>query len=367
MNDEEFMELALRVTEGTATPGERARFEEELGRDRRRREDWLALRRELASAGEAFDAVAALEGAAEAMPADRLDGLMRRNVSEAGRRHRTGWLVAGMSAAAVVALVFWPATDRSPAPADTASDGARLAFVVPRDGAVTIESPAGTRVAELPVPLTGVESIRVPDGAEALLLSGDGAVSVLRGSFHAQVLVRKAAGPGRRWFAAPLALLVPGPAVTRGGGDIRVHAPRGATAAVEPAVVWESEAGRTYEVELRDALQPSLPPARVQGAVSPLAFGALRSEPLSRGGIYLLSITETGRRTSTVIERFLVVPPAEHTVDESGPAGVVAAAFRALVESPARTGDAWQLLQRLPPAWRESELGRRLEMAVEDR
>ena len=53
MNSDEFMDLAMRVTEGTVTPAERERFEAELIRQPQLREEWLALRRELQAAREA--------------------------------------------------------------------------------------------------------------------------------------------------------------------------------------------------------------------------------------------------------------------------------------------------------------------------
>jgi hypothetical protein len=143
-----------------------------------------------------------------------------------------------------------------------------------------------------------------------------------------------------------------------------VLSPHGATASTEPLVAWAAAPGRTYEVELRDALLPATKPARAEGVVPPLKFSRLRPEPLVAGGIYILTVTETGRPASVVSGRFMVVvPPADFT-GGADPAAVAVAAFQALTESPARTGDAWLLHQQLPADWRESELGRRLAAAV---
>ncbi len=118
-------------------------------------------------------------------------------------------------------------------------------------------------------------------------------------------------------------------------------------------------------MELQDALQPEAKPARVEEAVSPLPFSRLRPAPLIPGGIFVLSIAEKGRPATAASSRFLVIPPAGDAVEAgAGPAAVIAAAFVALNESPARTGDAWLLLQQLPAGWRESELGRRLTEAA---
>lgn len=362
MTSDEFMDLALRVTEGTVTPDERARFEEELIRQPQRRDEWLALRRDLEAVRESVAAADALAGPAGAIPAGRLAGLMGQAQTPARPRRSYFWPAASLAAAAAVTLTLWLGSPPARSPVTPAGDAVRLAFVIPQGGEIAVTMPGGVRTTVLPVPLTDGETVTISPGREALLLTADGRVTVIRGRYQATPPAAGGAGP--RWFAAPLALLDAGPAMTRGGDDIRVLSPRGATAAREPAVHWAAEPGRTYDVELRDALQPAARPARVSGVVPPLAFAQLRTEPLAVGGIYLLNVTETGRPVSAAGGRFMVVAPPADFAGGTDPATMMAAAFQALAESPARTGDAWVLLQQLPADWRESELGRRLAVAA---
>lgn len=364
MTSDEFMDLALRVTEGTATPEERVRFEAELIRRPQLRKEWLALRRDLQAVREATAAADFLSSPAEVIPAGRLAGLMGQVKPPAVPRRSLFWPIAGLAAAAAVGLTLWLGSPPANNPGTPTDNTVRLAFVVPQSGEITVATSAGAHSTVLPVPLTGGETVTIPAGREALLLTADGRISIIRGRYQVTAPATGGARPDPRWFEAPLALLGAGPAMKRGSDDIRVLSPRGATAAREPAVHWVAEPGRTYDVELSDALQPAAPPARVSGVIPPLAFHRLLPEPLAVGGIYMLRVAETGRPTSEVSGRFMVVAPPANFADGTDPATVVAAAFQAIAESPARTGDAWLLLQKLPADWRESELGRRLAAAA---
>jgi hypothetical protein len=364
MNRDEFMDLALRVTEGTVTPAERARFEEELIRQPPLRAEWLALRHDLQAAREATVAAEVLAGRPEEIPGHRLDELLGRKLPPSTPQGRLTWLTGSLAAAAAIGVAFWLGSGPQRNPVGPTADAARLAFVVPRGGEASVATPGGVRVSALPVPLTGVESVTIAAGREAWLLTPDGKVTTIRGTYRSVPATQGPVARGLAWLTTPLALLGVGPALTRGGDDLRLLSPRGATATTEPPVVWTAEPGRTYDVELRDALQPAVAPARMLGVAPPLTFRDLRTEPLALGGIYILRVTETGRPASAVSGRFMVVAPPADFAGETDPASVTAAAFRALAESPARAGDAWLLLQQLPAEWRESELGRRLAAAV---
>lgn len=362
MSSDEFMDLALRVTEGTVTPDERARFEEELVRQPQRRDEWLALRRDLQAMREAAGAAAALSGPTEAIPARHLAALMGQTRPAVVPRRPWAWLAGGLAAAAAIGVAWWLGSMPERAGSDPA-EGARLAFVVPRGGEVSLATPTGRRSTTLPVALTGSERVTIPSGREAWLLTPDGRVTAIRGTYQASAVKGVTGTPVARSFTTPLALLGAGPGPTRGGEGLRLLSPRGATESTTPAVTWVAEPGQTYEVELRDALQHAAQPARVQGVVPPLAFSRLQPAPLAVDGIYILSIHETGRPATAVSERFMVVRAGE-SISGGDHAALMAAAFQALASSPARTGDAWLLLQQLPADWRESEPGRRLAAAV---
>lgn len=366
MSSDEFMALALRVTEGSATPAERARFEAAMTARPEHREAWLALRRELQAAREAAADAADLAGPVESLPVAQRERLLGRAGPSPVVRPWGRWLAGAAAVAACVGAVLWfgPTAGRHQVDLDPAAS--RVAFVVPTDGPITIEGPRRSLTTALPAPLIGDETVTIPAGRSALLLAADGTVTTLRGRAEAKSFSAQTGGAVRPWFAAPLALLASSPALTRGGESLRILSPRGATALPEPEVAWVAEVGRTYVVELQDALQPAARPVRVEGAVSPLAFGRLGAAPLVPGGIYVLTVTETGRPASATRVRFMAVA-AEAKLDAGqGPAAVVAAAFRALTASPARTGDAWLWLEKLPADWRESELGRRLAVALNE-
>jgi hypothetical protein len=163
----------------------------------------------------------------------------------------------------------------------------------------------------------------------------------------------------------PLALLDTRSTLTRGATAIRILSPHGATAHPSPVFLWTAEPDRTYAIELKDALQPTAPAARVDQVVPPLTLQQLGAAPLKPDGIYELTVMETGRPATATRSRFMVVPPVVPPTTSTGPAATLAAAFQALAASPARTGDARLLLQSLPAEWRDSELGRRLSSALD--
>jgi hypothetical protein len=365
MNSSEFHELALRVTEGTASPTERATFDEALRQRPEWREDWLALRRELAAMREAVSDATDLVQPAEKIPAHRLDQLLGTQ-SPPVKVHgqKWPWLAGALAAAAGVALVFWLQPDRSREPGGMIADAARVGFAVPAGGTITIEAPGRHLVTNLPAPLFGNETLIVADGREAVLVRADGTSQRIRGHYETSELSKPTTTKVNRWITAPLALLGSESGLWRGGGQIQIHSPRGATAWAEPVLAWTAEPGRTYDVELRDALHPEAPPARATGVVSPLPFAQLGRPPLQTGDIYELRVAETDRPTTVATGRFVVLPPPAAPGAGADHADLVAAVLAALASSPARTGDAWLLLQQLPADWRESELGRRLALAV---
>lgn len=107
MNRDEFMDLALRVTEGTVTPAERARFEEELIRQPPLRAEWLALRHDLQAAREATVAAEVLAGRPEEIPGHRLDELLGRKLPPSTPQGRLTWLTGSLAAAAAIGVAFW--------------------------------------------------------------------------------------------------------------------------------------------------------------------------------------------------------------------------------------------------------------------
>ncbi|MBI5689964.1 MAG: hypothetical protein HZC55_07665 [Verrucomicrobia bacterium] len=362
MNSDDWMDLALRVTEGTATPEDRRRLEAELIERPERREEWLRLRQELQRAREAMADAADLgehpEEAAVGKGANKEEDLP----ATAGGRVRWWW--AGLAAAGI-ALGWWlgrPGTGREGV---VGAESPRVAYVVPEHGSLIVEQAGERRTVDRPTPLVGGEIIRAPGNQDVLLLTAEGRV---RRHPSGEVVVPTGQPPAetvRSWWTTTLATIAARPGM-RGGGVIRVHCPRGATRMRSPEIHWSAVTGKTYDVELRDQLLPARAPWRVTGVVPPLSLGALQADPLVENGIYLLVVAESGRPMTAASVRFLVEASAADPGVEAGPSAGLTEAFQAVAASPARTGDAWLRWHQLPAAWRESELGRRLELAIHE-
>jgi hypothetical protein len=364
MSSEEFIDLALRVTEGSATPAERARFDAALAEQPERRAEWLALRRELQAAHDATADAADLAGPTETIPLGQQARLLGSSSASPIRPRSTRWLAWSAAAAAGLAAVFWFSAQKTLPVPGPAGDTPRLAFLVPQGGPITLTAGGRTWKSDLPVALSGGEIASIPEGHPALLLTPDGAVKTVSGRYAAASLPSARTDATLRWFTLPLAQLSTLPALTRGSTEIRILSPQGATTLAAPPLVWLAEPGRTYAVELKNSLQPSAPAARAENVVPPLTLRQLGAAPLQPEGIYELTIMETGRPATAPRARFMVVPALPRPSASTGPAADLAAAFQALAASPARTGDARLLLQALPPEWRDSELGRRLSSAL---
>jgi hypothetical protein len=364
MSSEEFIDLALRVTEGSATPAERARFDAALAEQPERRAEWLALRRELQATRDAAADAADLAGPTEAIPLGQQARLLGNDDTSPRRPRPARWLAWSVAAAAGLAAVFWFAAQKTLPVSGPASDLPRLAFLVPQGGPITLTAGGRTWKSDLPVALSGGEIASIPEGHPALLLTPDGAIKNVHGQYATAPLPSPRTGDTLRWFTLPLAQLNTLPTLTRGSTEIRILSPQGATAHVTPPLVWLAEPGRTYTVELKDSLQPAAPAARAENVVPPLTVRQLGAAPLQPEGIYELTVMETGRPASATRARFMVVPALPRPNASTGPAADLVAAFQALAASPARTGDARLLLQTLPPEWRDSELGRRLSSAL---
>ena len=78
--------------------------------------------------------------------------------------------------------------------------------------------------------------------------------------------------------------------------------------------------------------------------------------------IYGVVVRVTGEKTVGGTSRFLTT--ADATVGElpTAPAQLLEEAFTALTANPARVGDGWLALSRLPDEWKQTELAVRLQL-----
>ncbi|MDQ5978507.1 MAG: hypothetical protein QG602_1481 [Verrucomicrobiota bacterium] len=351
MTEADYQDLALRVAEGTASAEERARFEQAMTNKPQRREEWLHLRAELRRLHEGLGDAHDLEGPAVELPAAVRARLQRGEAGPGASATRRWWVPAGLAAAVALALLVWrfDATPNGPA----AATGPLVGYLLPTNGAVTLRTPTGESTLTTPNPVRVNERL---ESGTATLLRLDGQMVTVR---PGEVMPAAGAAGAARWLAVPLAQLG---GATRGGATWRLLAPRGATVSSEPLIAWDGPAAEKCEVRLICLTNPEEPAGSAKPVTSPLAFARLGRRALRAGEIYEVSVRSLERDLMLGHARFVVMDGGSETPGEADdPAALVRQAVAALQAEPARRGDAWLLWQRLPAAWRESELGRRLE------
>ena len=166
----------------------------------------------------------------------------------------------------------------------------------------------------------------------------------------------------------------------RKGETIPIYSPVGNTIYATPAIFWRTEAGKSYDLTLRELRDPgrTLKASRV---FSPLPFDSLVGAPdgpLRIGVHYRLTVAESSPSTAVSEVTFYVmkVPQSSKEVpslatrqsDQQQRAdntlGKIAAALEALSESPARYSDALADLLTLPRDVQEDEAVLRLKAFV---
>jgi hypothetical protein len=148
-------------------------------------------------------------------------------------------------------------------------------------------------------------------------------------------------------------------------GRVLVTSPFGVTRFVNPTITWESRPGVRYDVAVVDPDDPAAPPRIAANTLPPLRIDQLETtqeRTLAADRIYNVIVRESGSDTQVGGMRFLVSPDATDASLPHAPAELVQEAINALWSKPARTGDGWLALSRLPPDWAESELVLRLRM-----
>ncbi|MDR1011848.1 MAG: hypothetical protein LBM04_12125 [Opitutaceae bacterium] len=148
-------------------------------------------------------------------------------------------------------------------------------------------------------------------------------------------------------------------------GRVLVTSPFGVTRFINPTITWESRPGVRYDVAVVDPDDPDAPPRIAANTLPPLRIDQLETtqeRALAADRIYNVIVRESGSDTQVGGMRFLVSPDATDASLPHAPAELVQEAINALWSKPARTGDGWLALSRLPPDWAESELVLRLRM-----
>jgi len=148
-------------------------------------------------------------------------------------------------------------------------------------------------------------------------------------------------------------------------GRVLVTSPFSVTRFVNPTITWEPRPGVRYDVAVIDPDDPGAPPRIAVNTLPPVRIDQLETtqgRTLLADRIYNVIVRESGSETQVGGMRFLVSPNATDAALPLAPAELVMEALDALWSKPARTGDGWLALSRLPPDWAESELVLRMRM-----
>lgn len=148
-------------------------------------------------------------------------------------------------------------------------------------------------------------------------------------------------------------------------GRVLVTSPFGVTRFLNPTITWEPRPGVRYDVAVIDPNDPDAPPRIVVNTLPPVRIDQLETtqeRTLTADRNYNVIVREAGSDTQVGAMRFLVSPNATNAALPLAPAELVMEALDALWSKPARTGDGWLALSRLPPDWAESELVLRMRM-----
>ncbi|HEY9155189.1 MAG TPA: hypothetical protein VIM69_08670 [Opitutaceae bacterium] len=279
-------------------------------------------------------------------------------------RSRVTWALATAIAIVVCVLLLWRA-DR------------RIATLVPSVYLVANGEPVQVRVGfrthtvrtQYSVPVG--KKIVLKEGAEIDALFADGHREHWKGPFQ---LVAPASAAGDATFINETllqALKTPPPteATTTIQGapanQIRVMTPSGLTRFLNPVIDWKAKDGIRYDVAVIDLADPNAPPRTLLGMRPPVSVSSLQTPQgpkLVPDRIYGVVVRITGEQAIGGTSRFLT--SADAALDElpTEPAPLLEEAFNALTVNPARVGDGWLALSRLPDDWKQTELAVRLRL-----
>ena len=244
------------------------------------------------------------------------------------------------------------------------------AFVLALDASSRVRSRLWTRPVGTPLTIAVGETVSVPEGARVRIIHADGRVEDVSGpatrTFAAADEASAAEGAFLQPPLAEMAAIVPRvDPVT--AGSIRITSPVGVTRFVVPVVSWQARAEAIYDVAIIDPADPDAPPRIAKGVKPPVSVADLvttQRRRLSADRSYEIYVRESGHDDVVGGARVFVSVDASDGKLPTEPAELLTEAVNAMAKKPTRTGDAWTALSRLPPEWRESELGVRLRLRV---
>jgi len=147
-----------------------------------------------------------------------------------------------------------------------------------------------------------------------------------------------------------------------------ITSPVNLTRYLNPLITWTARDGIVYDVAVLDPADENVPPRIARAVRSPIALAELQTPQRRQLGIdrnYEIVVRLANAPAIAAAARCLTTIDAHLDAQlPATPAALIAEAAAAMVNKPARTGDAWLALTRLPADWAKSELGVRLRLRV---
>lgn len=241
------------------------------------------------------------------------------------------------------------------------------AYLVAIDDDTTVRLQWKSRKVATALTLPSNTAVAVPAHKKVLLIHPDGRQERLTGPVRIQVPTP--ASSGLDFLTVPLATLTEEQAknIPEGDSSIRITSPVSITRFLNPTLSWIASEGVLYDVAVIDPADEAAPPRIARGVRPPVPFSALENKQgpsLPNDRIFAVLVRVVGENGIGGTRQFLTSRDATTEELSSHPAELLAEAVSALAHQPARTGDAWMALSRLPEPWKQSELAMRLRLKV---
>lgn len=266
------------------------------------------------------------------------------------------WAFVGFATVvcAVIALFWWRRVPDAATP--------RAVFLVADHGEVFVRVGLRTHRVSTTEAVGPGKTIALPTGKTLRLIYPDGRSENVTGPKRITTVSGTSDDPT---LTSPLRELLKKSAFPSLPNSTAITSPVGATRFLRPALTWEGPEKLTFDVAIGDPADPNAPARIARAAKAPVAFSTLESTlgpELVPDRLMAALIRGTTDQNLRAISRFLVTPNAVDQDLPTDPAALIAESFSALTTKPARVGDSFLALEKLPPEWKRSELAVRLRI-----
>lgn len=266
------------------------------------------------------------------------------------------WAFVGFVAilSITIAVLWWRRIPDSASP--------RAVYLVADHGEVFVRVGLRTRRVSTTEAVGPGKTIALPTGKTLRLFYPDGRSESVTGPKRITTSPATSEDPA---LISPLRDLIKNTGLPLVPNSTAITSPVGATRFLKPSLTWEGPEKLTYDVAIGDPADPNAPPRIAHAAKSPVAFSNLESTlgpELIPDRLLAALVRGTTDQTARALSRFLVTPNAVDQDLPTDPVALIAESLSALTTKPARVGDSFLALDKLPPDWKRSELAVRLRI-----